>query len=692
MKKVVIFFALLLSSTSSLMAQQVQISGKVTGKIARMVKEVLFIRDGKSQQIRVDSTSLQFGGNLKLQMPQFVEVKSGNNQAQYYYMVPNERLQITIDKPSMQQSIVTITGQDKGRKLQEIFDSYYKALQEKGIDIKIKDWHMLLFTDNTPLKHAETRLDEQMKANAGLVNAYPDFKADMRLFKQIFRKYTEIDTMSLREIESNLQALKEANLKNTALNIPFLKEYLTDLTNAYAAKTLDKYGIIIDAIKQKNIGQFIAAEVANKYITDNSIKSYLFGEKLKIELAVNGLKNQDYVEFLLSNSNQFVKDFYKERLDQLKANKLPDLNSARKRAFDFTLQDAAGKTYKLDDFKGKMVFVDFWASWCAPCRAQIPYQRELEKAYEGKDVVFLSVSLDRSKEDWLKAVKEEDLHGYVLHAEGDFQNPFPKAYQIQSIPRYLLIDASGNIISDNMIRPQSKKEITAVFDEELYAKNTQSILAKHYEAIGADKLKTNELFIDYVQSVPAMKMNHQLWYDFPKRLKNNIQFDVNVQTRMIVGDDYLKDRFIVMDGDRVMTNFPSQSDFRSVWVNKIFGAELFLRTEIFGSVVKFAEENNDSKDSAYVLKLAYKDFTEKYYINKKTFLLDKIVILNNNLEPRKGGGYFESFISYSDYKNIDGVMLPFKINASNIISFKVNKAALKPMDSSLFETKGLKNN
>lgn len=687
MKKYIYLSIVVLFLSVSLIAQEAAVTGKLTGRIAKMVKEVQMIRDGKMQKFTVDSTNQQFSGKLKLQEPQFIEIKAGNTQSQYYYLVPGESFNITIDKPSLQQSVISISGNAKGSKLQTIYQSYYKALESSGIDLSIKDWHQILFLDNSPLNKAEVSLDAAMKAESPLVNAIPKFKQDMQLSKLVLRRFTEIDTMSFVTIESNLRYLQAAKLGRTAVNIPFMKEYVTDLTNAYAARTLEKYGVVFDAIKQKNISQFIAAEAVQKYITDQGLKNYLYGEKLKIELAVNGLKNQAYVDFLLNNSDQFVRDFYADRLSQLTKNKLPDLNKARKRAFDFTLQDASGKVYRLDNFKGKMVFVDFWASWCAPCRAQIPYQRELEKAYEGKDVVFLSVSLDKSKEDWLKAVKEEDLHGYVLHAEGDFRNPFPKAYIVDAIPRYLLIDAAGNVISDNMMKPQNKKEISAIFDEELYAKNTQGILEKHFQAIGADKLQDQGLYFEYVQSLPGMKSNNKLWFKYPNQLKNNFQFEANEQMKMILGADYFKPRYSLLSGDKFVSNFPAQSDVKGNWVNRIYGFDLYLRKQVFGAVVKFAEENNNEKDSAYVLKLNYKDYVEKYYINKRTFLIDKFVLFSNKLEPRKGGGYFETFTTYSDYRNIQGVMIPFKVNQANILTIKLDKAELMSIEPSFFDTK-----
>jgi thiol-disulfide isomerase/thioredoxin len=664
--------------------QTTQIDGKITGKAAEVVKEIQIICDGRTQKMQVNKDDKSFSGALKISEPQFVEIKAGNPKGQYYYLLPNETLKITIDKPTLPESI-TIIDNKKIRQVQEIFDSYFVSLREQGVNTSARDWQQLLFLNPEPINAAENVLKQKMAANNAMLAGIPNFKRDANLFMNSFRKYSSIDQMSLAEIDSSLLEIKAAKLKKTSINIPFLKEYLTDLTNAYSARTLEKYGIEIDFLKQRHTAQFLAAEAINEHIEDSFVKSMLFSEKINLELATNGLKNEAFVNYLIENSNQGVKDFYKERLEQLQANKTPDLNSPRKRAFDFLLHDSTGKEYRLDDFKGKMVFVDFWASWCAPCKAQIPHQKELEKKYAGKDLIFMSVSLDKSKEAWLKAVGEEDLHGYVLHAEGDFKNPLPRAYDVDAIPRYMLIDAEGNIISDNMIKPQNKKEISGIIDEELYAKNTGEILEKHFKAIGAEKITKQGLSLEYRQSIPGFSSANTVLFNYPDKVKHVFNFESNEQMLLMLGEEFFKEKQMIINGDKITTNNPVQSEIKYNWVNKIFGFELFLRKNHFKSVVKFAEENaTENGESYYVLKVLINGSTEKYYINKKTYLIEKIVVLQQ-VQPRTGAGTMEVVIKYEDYKNIEGLMVPFKANMANIITFKVEKASLTSMDASVFE-------
>jgi poly-gamma-glutamate capsule biosynthesis protein CapA/YwtB (metallophosphatase superfamily) len=119
-------------------------------------------------------------------------------------------------------------------------------------------------------------------------------------------------------------------------------------------------------------------------------------------------------------------------------------------------------------------------------------------------------------------------------------------------------------------------------------------------------------------------------------------------------------------------------------VNKIAGFELFLRKSVENVAVKFAEENASATDSAFVLKLVHNNSVEKYYINKRTYLIDKVVTLSNSRQPRMGGGFMESTISYEDYRNVNGVMIPFKSNMSNVVTIKIVAAEVKPLDESIF--------
>ena len=112
----------------------------------------------------------------------------------------------------------------------------------------------------------------------------------------------------------------------------------------------------------------------------------------------------------------------------------------------------------------KLVYVDVWATWCGPCKAEIPYLKTLEQDYHQKNIVFLSVSVDTDKEKWLKMVKEEALGGVQLWADGWSQ--ITKDYAIFGIPRFILFSKDGKVISNDAPRP-SNQETRELFDKYL---------------------------------------------------------------------------------------------------------------------------------------------------------------------------------------------------------------------------------
>lgn len=143
----------------------------------------------------------------------------------------------------------------------------------------------------------------------------------------------------------------------------------------------------------------------------------------------------------------------------------------------FTYKDINGKDVSLSDFKGKLVYMDIWATWCGPCIMQMPALKELEEKYKNEDIVFLSISIDPEKDkgEWEKMVKEENLKGVQLYA-GQESN-FPIDYKIEYIPRFILISPNGDILMDNAPSPMDEMtesinpKIVQVFD--MYLKSNK---------------------------------------------------------------------------------------------------------------------------------------------------------------------------------------------------------------------------
>ena len=122
-------------------------------------------------------------------------------------------------------------------------------------------------------------------------------------------------------------------------------------------------------------------------------------------------------------------------------------------------ENYSGGTTSLDDLKGKYVYIDMWATWCNPCKKEIPFLQKVEKQYHGKNIEFVSISVDSEKDHgtWKKMVADKNLTGVQLYSKRD--KIFSDAYRVNSIPRFILIDPQGNIVDANAPRPSSPKLI-----------------------------------------------------------------------------------------------------------------------------------------------------------------------------------------------------------------------------------------
>lgn len=173
-------------------------------------------------------------------------------------------------------------------------------------------------------------------------------------------------------------------------------------------------------------------------------------KKADVESLEKGTFDPEFKTAMLSNFerfNQFAVENYERAA---KANKLNGKPSP-----DFDFENHKGGKTKLSDLKGKYVYIDLWATWCAPCRAEIPHLQKIEEKYHGKNIEFVSVSIDKLKDNdkWKKFVVDKKLGGIQLFADKDWESDFVTSYGVTGIPRFILIDPKGNVLKADAARP-----------------------------------------------------------------------------------------------------------------------------------------------------------------------------------------------------------------------------------------------
>ncbi|WP_338734050.1 TlpA family protein disulfide reductase [Mangrovimonas cancribranchiae] len=209
-----------------------------------------------------------------------------------------------------------------------------------------------------------------------------------------------------------------------------------------------------------NIDELSKLEDSTTLVNElNTIKSelttfYKSNTKVDSTITENALKN---VEPMLKSYQGYLLSKITLRKELPKGSPSPVFEN---------YENHAGGTTSLSDLKGKYVYIDVWATWCGPCKAEIPYLKEVEKKYHDKNIQFVSISIDdarrsgggsmeKAKEKWYNMVEEKELGGIQLISDKNWQSEFVQNYKINGIPRFILIDPDGNIVSPDAPRPSS---------------------------------------------------------------------------------------------------------------------------------------------------------------------------------------------------------------------------------------------
>ena len=158
------------------------------------------------------------------------------------------------------------------------------------------------------------------------------------------------------------------------------------------------------------------------------------------------------------------KSYYGKMVEKIiNENKVGSVGSV---APDFAQADTSGNMISLKSFRGKYVLVDFWASWCGPCRMENPNVVEAFNKYKDKNFTVLGISLDRSKDPWLQAIYQDGLAWTHVSDLKFWSNDVARMYKISSIPQNLLLDPEGKIIAKNLRGEELQNKL-----EELFQKN-----------------------------------------------------------------------------------------------------------------------------------------------------------------------------------------------------------------------------
>lgn len=189
-----------------------------------------------------------------------------------------------------------------------------------------------------------------------------------------------------------------------------------------------------------------------KEIDNDEIRNWLAYDTSRFVIQSTSDLKEFFDAFSSVSTNQTHIEALKKEYEKLK----PLMKGMPSPKFVNYENNAGGKT-SLDDLQGKYVYIDVWATWCGPCIQEIPSLKKIEKQYHNKNIEFVSISIDKMKDHpkWKKMIVDKSLGGTQLLADKEWQSKFIQDYRISGIPRFILIDPKGNIVSHNAPRPSN---------------------------------------------------------------------------------------------------------------------------------------------------------------------------------------------------------------------------------------------
>lgn len=390
--------------------------------------------------LRGNMDSLNGTGEIRWQLrkPALLEVRLGKYRTQRIYAKPGAQLEITYNCLPSDKTI--LIGGDC-----ELENAFIQA----------KGFYLLFPTSDpqTPLAQDLRRADSVTAINRERLETAPGLSRD---FKKVESARLQLESlqwlvrrMVFRDTAAYIGALRTRMPEGEGwMELPGYTKLMQDAVRRIA---------LLDESLKFEGRENRCVEYVLKGIREPRLRAHLLDKNIMTILSINGV----------AGNEQYLDIYRKNITDTLKLKQLEEVCKRFEHVAvgqpcpDFHLKDLNGREMSLKDFTGKIVYIDLWATWCGPCKGEMPSLQVLEKHFAGRDIAFVSVSVDRNKEIplWKKTVADLKLGGVQLHLGEDWEwlkNFMPTGI---SVPRFILLDREGKILDANMTRPSDKATV-----------------------------------------------------------------------------------------------------------------------------------------------------------------------------------------------------------------------------------------